>query len=221
MNKFGPAGKNVIVKIPTTKSGLIAVEEGIALGYNICATIGFSVSHAIAAAEAIKRGEERAVAAGITPGKGYAVILIGRLDNYLKELNLDNGYGLSDSDMSQAGIAVVKKTYKLFMERGYNATLLIGGARAPYHVTELIGGKMLHTIPPSYAKVINDSNPPKVETMDKEVPLDVIDRLRAIPEFNMAYDIDGLRPEQFISSPPQVKVAAGFALMGWDRLVTL
>ena len=219
--EFGAAAPNIIVKIPTTKSGLLAAEEGIALGYNICATVGFSVSHALAAAEAFQRGEARARAAGTVPGHGYAVILIGRLDNYLQELNQDGNYGVSAADLAQAGIAVVKRTYQLFLERGYHAVLLVGGARAPYHVTELIGGRMLHTIPPSYAKIINDANPAREKTIDRPVPSDVIQRLRAIPEFNMAYDIDGLRPEQFISSPPQVKIAAQFALLGWDQLLRL
>jgi transaldolase len=47
---------NIHVKFPATQAGMAGIEEATTLGVNAVATVSFSVSQAIAAAEAMERG---------------------------------------------------------------------------------------------------------------------------------------------------------------------
>ena len=61
---FDRLAPNIIVKFPTTVAGLAAMEEASYRGISVNATVSFSVSQAIAAAEAVERGIERREADG-------------------------------------------------------------------------------------------------------------------------------------------------------------
>src|SRR5207302_10522875 len=51
---------NVAIKAPTTQQGIAAMEEMAALGIPVNATVSFTVSQAIAVADALARGDARA-----------------------------------------------------------------------------------------------------------------------------------------------------------------
>ena len=79
---------NIQVKFPATAAGIAAIEEATARGVNTIATVSFTVSQALAAAEAAERGLRRRAAAGedastMTP---IVVLMIGRLDDWMKVL---------------------------------------------------------------------------------------------------------------------------------------
>ena len=217
MNQIGEFAPNVYVKVPATKAGLKAFEEGIAKGYNMVSTVSFSIAQVVAAAEAQKRGEARAKANGVKAGNGVAVLMVGRIDGYIRDVVSDSGYDVPESDVMMASIAVVKKAYKIFKERGYHTILMPAGARGLHHILELVGGDIVHSIAPSYAKMLGEENPPHVKTMDKPVDPKTLDNLLQIPEFRKAYDEDGMKPEDFISYPPVYKIATQFELLGWDH----
>src|SRR5260370_11283733 len=61
---------NLFIKIPGTKEGLPAIEEGIFAGIPINLTLLFSREQYVAAAEAFLRGIERRIAAGLNPNVG-------------------------------------------------------------------------------------------------------------------------------------------------------
>ena len=59
---------NIVIKLPATAAGMRAYEECVALGFNVAATVSFTVPQVLAAAEARKRGKERALAKGYQAG---------------------------------------------------------------------------------------------------------------------------------------------------------
>jgi transaldolase len=110
---------NIVVKLPATSAGLDVMEECVAEGITVAMTISFTVPQAIAIAERHMAGIGRAHAKGIEPGKCFAVIMIGRLDDFLREVAHDTRAAATESDIRQSGLAVVKRAYRIYKERGW------------------------------------------------------------------------------------------------------
>lgn len=208
---------NIVVKIPATQAGIRAYEECVALGMNVAATVSFTVPQVLAVGEAAQRGRERAIAAGITPGLTIAVLMVGRLDDYLRDVAQDSGAAVQESDIIQAGTACIKKAYKIFQERGYQTYLMPAGCRGGQQVVDLAGAKMIFSIAPKIAAMI-DPNTPCVERIDVPVEEDVIDRLMTMPEFRKAYLEDGMTPDQFITFGSANRTTDQFINDGWNPL---
>jgi transaldolase len=79
--RFHAFAPNIAVKLPVTAAGLDILEECTAQGITVTATVGFCVPQTIQIAERYRRGIQRAKANGVEPGKCFAVIMIGRLDD--------------------------------------------------------------------------------------------------------------------------------------------
>jgi transaldolase len=137
--RFHAWAPNIAVKLPVTAAGLDVLEECTAAGITVTATVSFSVPQVIAVAERHRQGVLRAQAAGIKAGRCFAVIMIGRLDDYLREVAMDTRCALSEADIRQAGLAVVKRAYAIFQQRGYAAVLLVAALRGAYHMSGLAG----------------------------------------------------------------------------------
>ena len=103
-----------------------------------------------------------------------------------------------ESDIQQAGLACVKKLYRIFEERGWHSPLLIAGFRNLRQITELAGGKLILTIPGAWADAIPEDTP-KEGRIGREVEPEVVERLLQLPEFARAYREDGLSPKEFIT----------------------
>lgn len=216
--RFAKWAPNIAVKLPVTYAGLDVLEECIAEGITITATVSFTVPQAIAIAERHRRGIERAKQNGIEPGKCFAVIMIGRLDDYLREVAHDNRSHVSEMDIQQAGVAVTKRAYALYQERGYDAKLLVAALRGPYHLTELAGADLIMSIAPPWQDVFVNQEFPREERIGNPVHADVIDRLRTMPEFVRAYEPDGLAPEEFVTYGPTQRTLCQFCEVGWKLL---
>jgi transaldolase len=75
------ARQNLFIKIPGTREGLPAIEEGIFAGVPVNVTLLFSAEQYLAAAEAYMRGIERRIAAGLNPNVGsVASLFVSRWD---------------------------------------------------------------------------------------------------------------------------------------------
>jgi transaldolase len=216
--RFHDWAPNIAVKLPVTLAGLDVLEECIAEGITITATVSFTVPQAIAIAERHRRGIERAKANGIIPGKCFAVIMIGRLDDYLREVARDNRSPANEFDIQQAGLAVTKRAYSIYAERGYEAVLLVAALRGPYHLTELAGADLIMSIAPPWQEIFVTKEFPREERMERNVPADVIDRLRTMPEFVRAFEADGMAPEEFVSYGPTQRTLCQFCDVGWKLL---
>ena len=206
---------NICIKIPTTAAGLAVLEECVAEGMTVCATAGFTVPQVLAVAERHMKGLERARLNGIKPGKCFAVVMVGRLDDYLRDVAQDRLANVSEADIIQAGTAVIKRAYKLFAERGYQAVLMPAGMRGPYAIANLAGAAMSMSVAPKIASTVIDQEKPWKLLIDEPVPADVIDRLRTIPEFVRAYEPDGLKPEDFITYGVVQRTLSQFVEAGW------
>jgi transaldolase len=97
---------NLLIKIPGTKEGLLAIEEAIFFGIPINVTLLFSSEQYQAAAEAFLRGIERRIEAGLKPNVGsVASVFVSRWDASVSEK--------SPRELSnKLGIAIAMSTYK-------------------------------------------------------------------------------------------------------------
>jgi transaldolase len=209
---------NVAVKLPGTAAALDVLEECVAEGITITATVSFTVPQVLAIGERHRRGAARARQAGTEPGHCFPVLMVGRLDDYLREVAHDRQAKVEETDIRQAGIAVAKRAYGLFKDRGYDALLLPAALRGTYHMTELAGAEMVMSIAPNIPAQLLESGVPREARIDRPVPADVIARLETIPEFVKAYEPAGMAPEEFITFGPTQRTLAQFTDAGWALL---
>jgi transaldolase len=211
--RFAALAPNMQIKFPNTAPGLVAIEEATALGININATVSFSVPQAIAAAEAVERGLTRFAAGGGDADAMSPVItlMIGRMDDWVKMLVQRDGIALNPEGAEWAGIAVFKRAYRLFRERGYRARLLAAAYRNTLHWTELVGGDVTLTMPFVWQQKFDASGIEPEPRMD--VPVDpalVADLLAKVPDFRRAYEPTGMVPAEFESFGPSARTLRAF-----------
>ena len=220
-SRFQEWAPNITVKLPGTASGLEAMEECAALGINVTVTVSFTVPQVIAVAERYRAGMARAREAGIQPGRCWAVIMIGRLDDYLREIAADRKAGVSESDIRQAGLAVTKRAYALFKERGYEAVLLVAALRGNHHMEGLTGAELVMSIATPYQSLLLAPGVPREPRgIDTPVAPEVIHRLQTIPDFVKAYEPEGMEPDQFLSFGLTQRTLSQFIEAGWLPLQT-
>jgi transaldolase len=209
---------NIAVKLPVNLAGLDVLEECVAEGITVTATVSFTVPQVLAIAERHRLGSERARKAGIRPGHCFAVIMIGRLDDYLLEVARDNRAPVSAADIQQAGLAVTKRAYNIYKERGYEAVLLVAALRGNYHMTELAGAELIMSIHPRNQAQLLQPGVSREQRIDRPVAAEVVDRLAKVPEFVRAYEPDGMKPEEFISYGVTQRTLSQFSEAGWMML---
>jgi transaldolase len=216
--RFHKLAPNIAVKLPATAAGLDVLEDCAAEGITCTLTISYTVPQTIAAAERYRRGAQRARARGIEPGKCFAVIMIGRLDDYLREVAHDCCAAVSESDIRQAGLAVTKRAYSIYRQRGYEAVLIIAALRGTHHMTELAGAEVIMSIFPSIQEMLLTPDLSQQERIDVDIPADVIERLSQIPDFVRAYEPDGMKPPEFVTYGVTQRTLSQFIESGWKLM---
>ena len=218
--RFHAWAPNIAVKLPATSAGLDVLEDCVAEGITVTATVSFTVPQAVAIAERDRAGISRARETGNKPGKCFAVIMIGRLDDYLREVALDNRAAVSECDIRQAGLAVTKRAYALYRKQDYAAKLLVAALRGDYHLTELAGADLLMSIAPPYQEGFVTQDLPREERIDRPVPGDLIGRLCRMPEFVRSYEPEGMTPDEFVGYGVTQRTLSQFVDAGWRLLET-
>jgi transaldolase len=211
--RFAGLAPNVQVKFPATASGLVAIEEATARGVTINATVSFTVPQAIAAAKAVERGlARRERAGGDTAAMSPIVtIMIGRLDDWMKILVERDDLAVHPDAPNWAGIAVFKRAYGIFRERGYRSRMLAAAYRHRLHWTELVGGDVSMTLPYAWQVRFNASGIAPQPQMDVPVDPTLVDDLyRRIPDFRRAYEPDGMAPDEFESFGASARTLRSF-----------
>lgn len=214
---------NVAVKIPATAAGVGAIEELTSRGVRINATVCFTIAQAVACAEAVERGLARAKTAGrdVAALVPNVTVMIGRLDDHLRRVADAQAIDVDPGIPHRAGIAVFKKAWRVFRERGYRAVPLAAAYRHSLHWTELVGPGLVQTIPYAWWKRFDASAHEPRPTIEEPVAADVAAALRgSFPDFRAAEDEDGLRPDDFASYGPSVHTLRQFC-EGLDRLTAL
>jgi transaldolase len=210
---FATLAPNLHVKFPATSAGIVAIEEATASGVSINATVSFTVSQAIAAAEAVERGLRRLAATGGDPGKVVPIvtIMIGRLDDWLKVVVDRDGLSVNPAALNWAGIAAFKRTYGIFKERGYRSRMLAAAFRHHLHWTELVGGDVSLTIPYAWQVRFNASAIEPVSRIDEPVEPALLSELcEKLPDFRRAFEPDGLTPAEFDTYGATIRTLRGF-----------
>jgi len=218
--RYASWADNISVKTPSIMSALPFVEELSSRGIAVCTTLNFSVSQAMAVGEAYMRGRAKAVANGIKPKPIFVVQQGGRLDEYLTETAKDNHINIDPAIIQNAGNAVCKKVYRLFMERNIPAKVMPAGLRGVHHLTSMAGADMTFSLQARVQKMVIEADPPRVCHIDDEIPNEVIRELYKIPEFVRAYEEGGLKPEEFITFGVTQKTLSQFLWTGWVPLET-
>src|SRR6202161_2134317 len=177
--RFDALAPNMIVKIPATAAGIVGIEEATYRGISINATVSFALPQCIAVAEAIERGLKRREKEGLDISRMGPVctIMVGRLDDWLKVVAEKQDITLEPGHLEWAGVAVFKKAYKIFRERGYRVRLLSAAFRNHMHWSELIGGDVVISPPYKWQLRFNTSDIEVRSRIDQPVGGGIVDEL--------------------------------------------
>ncbi len=202
---FNGLAPNMVVKIPATRAGIPAIEEATYQGISINATVCFSLPQCVAVAEAVERGLKRREREGKSVEKMGPVctIMVGRLDDWLKVLVEKDNITIDPGYLEWAGVAVFKKTYRLFRERGYRIRLLSAAFRNHMHWSEFIGGDVVISPPYSWQVRFNASDVEVCSRIDRAVDPNIVEELsRKFGDFRRAYSDGGISVDEFDSFAP-------------------
>jgi transaldolase len=198
--RFNELAPNIIVKIPVTKAGVEAIEEATYRGISINATVSFTLPQAVAVAEAVERGLTRREKEGKdTSWMGpVCTLMVGRLDDWLKVVAEKENIIANPDILDWAGVAVMKKAYKIYKSREYRLRLLSAAFRNHRHWSEFIGGDVVISPPWQWQKRYNASDVEVINRMDTPVDPEIVAELeRKFVDFRRAYDENGMTPSEF------------------------
>jgi transaldolase len=211
--RFADLAPNIQVKFPATRAGIVAIEQATAVGISINATVCFTVSQAIAVAEAVERGLDALAANGgdatsVTP---VCTIMVGRLDDWMRVVVERDDIAVHPDALDWAGIAAFKRAVGVYRERDYRTRLLAAAYRHRLHWTELVGGDVVLTMPHAWQVRFNASGIIPESRIDEPVDQATIrELLERIPDFGRAYEPGGLTIDEFDTFGPTVRTLRGF-----------
>ncbi len=207
---------NICCKIPTTKSGLIAMQTLIAEDIPINATEVFAIQQALDLCELYQKVSK---SSGKHP-KFYISHITGIYDDYLAETAKKDGVEISPDILCQAGLSIARKLYQIFIDKGYPVTFIGGGARGLQHFTEMVGGDVCITINWSgTADRLLEGDTPVVERLFNPVPDYVIEELvEKLPDFRRGYEVGAIGVDEYEKFGPVVKFRDSF-VKDWNRVL--
>jgi transaldolase len=220
---FATLAPNLQVKVPATAAGIAAIEEATWRGLQINATVSFTVAQALAVAEAVERGLARRAEAGRDVAGLHPVctIMVGRIDDWLKLVCERDDVIIDPDALEWAGVAVMKRAYQLFCERGYRTRLLVAAYRSHLHWSTFVGGDVILTIPHRWQRRFNGSAVEVRPQMDEPVdPGNIAELSRRLPDFRRAYEPDGLAIAEFDTYGATVRTLRQF-IRAYDDLESL
>src|SRR5712691_1569431 len=203
--EFSGLAPNMIVKIPVTQAGIPAIEEATYRGISVNATVCFTLPQCLAVAEAVERGLKRREREGkdIATMGPVCTIMVGRLDDWLKVEAEKNNVAIDPGYLEWAGVAVFKKTYQVFRQRGYRLRLLSAAFRNHMHWSEFIGGDVVISPPHSWQVRFNASDIEVGPRIDNPVePRIVAELSKKVTDFRRAYAEGGISIDEFNSFAP-------------------
>ncbi|HUZ17785.1 MAG TPA: transaldolase family protein [Spirochaetia bacterium] len=209
---------NIAIKLPATLAGLDVMEQCCSEGMTVTVTVSFTVAQVWSIAQRYQKVLERNRKSGRETGRCFAVIMIGRLDDYLREVFADNRAPVSEEELRMAGLSVVKHAYRLYQESSLEAVLLVAAMRGNYHMTELSGGDLILSIHPSYQKSLFDASVDRTEKIDEPIPEAALESLSRQPEFRKAYDPSAMSEKELIAFGLTQRTLSQFVETGWRPL---
>jgi transaldolase len=217
--RFNSLAPNMIVKIPATAAGIVAIEEASYRGISINATVSFCLPQAIAVAEAFERGLVRREKEkkDISSMGSVCTLMVGRLDDWLKVVADKRGIVANPWIFDWAGVAVMKKAYKIYQQRGYRLRLLSAAFRNHMHWSEFIGGDVVISPPYDWQVKINASDVTAENRMQIDVDPAIVEELeRKFVDFKRSYYEDGMKSAEFDDFGPTRRTLRQFLKAGDD-----
>ncbi len=201
---FSQLAPNMIVKIPVTSAGIPAIEEATYRGVTINATVSFTLPQCVAVAEAVERGLRRREKEGkrVDDMGPVCTIMVGRIDDWLKVVAEKEGMSVDPGSLEWAGVAIFKKAYALYRQRGYRIRLLSAAYRNVMQWTELVGGDVVLSPPFPYQTRFNKSGLTPRPRMDVPVDGRILEVLEKFPDYRRASTEGGLSPAEFDTFGP-------------------
>ncbi len=227
---------NVMVKVPATREGIEVLKVLTAGGIPTNATVCFTLPQMLAAARAVREGMELAAKSGVDLSRWRSVItmMVGRLTEReaLLEQARWRGIELSQADIHWFGVAVFRRAYRMFQDRGYPSKLLacslrpgplVAGRQRFWDIEKIAGGDIVITLAPYALEplfAMGDGLLFRPE-IDEQVPEEVLDKMSRIPYCIQAYDPNGLSLDQFNSHPSTQYMLSEFskAAAGLEKYV--
>jgi transaldolase len=209
-------GDNICCKIPTTNSGLKAMETLVAEDIPINATEVFAIQQALDLCELYEKISKKS---GKRP-KFYISHITGIYDEYLAEVATKDNINISNDILWQAGLSIARKLYQIYIDRGFNVTFIGGGARGTQHFTEMVGGNVVVTINwTGTADNLLEENPPVVERFFNPVPEYVVEELvEKLPDYRRGFFEGAIKPDEYDDFGPLVKFRNSF-LKDWKSVL--
>lgn len=192
---FSELAPNMIVKIPVTAAGIDAIEEATYLGVSINATVCFTLPQVIAVAQAVERGLARREheKKDISHMGPICTLMVGRLDDWLRVISEKEAIIANPWIFDWAGVAVFKKAYQIFKERGYRIRLLSAAFRNHLHWSEFVGGEVVISPPYPWQVKLNASGISIRNRIDDPVNPEIIHELfTKFADFRLAFEENGM-----------------------------
>lgn len=168
---------NLLIKVPATQAGLVAIEQLIGAGVSVNVTLMFSLEHVDQVARAYRRGLEARLASGGDLSRVYSVasLFLSRVDT-LVDKQLDEIGGAALSLSGRSAVALARLAYARYRDRFHSrdfAGLRNQGARPQYmlwastgtknpaysdllYVEPLIGPETVNTLPDATLAALRD-----------------------------------------------------------------
>ena len=116
-------------------------------------------------------------------------IMVGRIEDWLRVQTERDGIVADPAALPWSGVAVFKRAYAIFRERGYRPRLLAAAMRHHLHWSEFIGGDVVITLPSAWQKRFNASDVEVRPRMDDPVDPAIVRELAAhYDDFRRAYE---------------------------------
>jgi transaldolase len=148
--------------------------------------------------------------------------MVGRLDDWLKVVAAKRGIIIDPGYLEWAGVAVFKKTYRLYRERGYRVRLLSAAFRNHMHWSELIGGDVVISPPYKWQTLFNASDVEVKARIDDPVNPQIVEQLSSkFEDFVHAYDFDAMKVPEFLHFGPTRRTLRQFLTATGDLAVTV
>ncbi len=209
-------GPNIAIKIPGTYEGMHVIQKLTSLGVSTNCTSGYTVPQFIAVAEAVQAGllEARARRVDLTGWRSVITYMSARWESepIFVEQARQAGITLSEEDLRWAGVSIFKKAYRIVRERAYPSKMLIcslrlgprvDGVMHCWHMEETAGGQVIFTLPPPFlTELFTEAGALSLDSrIRKDIPTEVMARLRKIPYFMASYEPEGIVPKEFNQIP--------------------
>jgi len=191
---------NILIKMPVSASGIRAIEECTFAGISVNGTVCFGLPQAICVAEAVEKGLKRREKEGlpidnISPS---CTIMVGRINDWLKKNSSEKNIPILPEYLDWGGVAVFKKTYRIYKEKAYRLRLLVASNNSHYLWSNFIGADTIITVNPIWWRRMEGCRMEIRETIDDPVdPVIIKELYENLPEFRKIYDADGLDIEGF------------------------